>query len=258
MNKQSAREETVLSALQLRQRITTIEAMELLGVSESTARRLFGDLEKKGKVLRQYGSIRLAQSLHNDYSFERLMESKQPEKQSIAAYALTMIEDSDILFFDSGTTLYHLCLAVVDKIKTNALKDITIFTNSLANLQVLSPICQVILIGGEYRSKRRDFAGYASNKFISHFNFTKSFIGADGICLEEGLMTTDSDTALMDELAIARSNKTIVLTDSGKLGKRSFLSYAPLNSVSCIITGKDANAEFLEELRQKNISVVTV
>lgn len=257
MNKQAQRTETILNILKTRQQLTTTEAMELLDVSESTVRRLFGELEQEQKVIRRYGGIQLANKTPGEYSFDRLMESRQDEKEAIAALGINCIQDSDILFFDSGTTLYYLCQALVPKLESEEIRDLTVFTNSLANLQVLSPVCRVILIGGEYRPKRMDFAGYASNKFIGHFNFTKCFIGADGICLEEGLMATDSDTALMAELAIARSEQTIVMTDAGKLGKRSFLSYAPLDKADRIITGWNADPEFLETLRQRGIAVCT-
>ena len=257
MSKQTQRTETILNILKIRQRLTTIEAMELLDVSESTVRRLFSELEQEQKVIRRYGGIQLANKTPGEYSFDRLIESHQEEKEAIAVCGLRYIQDSDILFFDSGTTLYYLCQALAQKLEAGEIKDLTVFTNSLANLQILSPVCRVILIGGEYRQKRMDFAGYASNKFISHFNFTKCFIGADGISLEEGLMATDSDTALMAELAISRSEQTIVMTDAGKLGKRSFLSYASLDQADCIITGRTADPEFLETVRLKCIDICT-
>ena len=258
MGKQEMREERILEILKRRQQITTTEAMELLNISESTARRLFASLEAQEKVIRKYGGIQLAGHSPMDYSFDLLMESSQEEKTAIASYALTLVEESDILFFDSGTTVYYLSLALAEKLKAGHLKEITIFTNSLANMQLLHSLCRVILIGGEYREKRMDFAGYASNKFIGHFHFTKAFLGADGICMDEGFMTTDTDTASMAELAITRSDKTYVLSDSRKLGKKSFLSYAPVNRADGIITGRGGQEEYLEALRETGVEIYTV
>ena len=258
MGKQEIREERILEVLKRKHKITTGEAMDLLDISESTARRLFASLETQKKVIRRYGGIQLAGRSPVDYSFDQLMESSQEEESAIASYAVSLIQESDILFFDSGTTVYYLSQALAEKLKTGQLKEITIFTNSLANMQLLHALCRVILIGGEYRQKRMDFAGYASNKFIGHFHFTKAFLGADGICMDEGFMTTDTDTASMSELAISRSDLAYVLSDSRKLGKKSFLSYSPISGVDALITGNTAECEYLDQLRQSGLSIHTV
>ena len=77
MSKQTQRTETILNILKIRQRLTTIEAMELLDVSESTVRRLFSELEQEQKVIRRYGGIQLANKTPGEYSFDRLIESHQ-------------------------------------------------------------------------------------------------------------------------------------------------------------------------------------
>jgi hypothetical protein len=40
--------------------------------------------------------------------------------------------------------------------------NIRVYTNSLANFEILSSKVPVTLIGGEYRSHRKDFAGYVA------------------------------------------------------------------------------------------------
>ncbi len=251
MSKQTERESLILETLKHKTKLNTLEVVELLEVSESTARRLFTELEQQGKVIRNYGGIQLAQDNAVDYSFEQLAQVNVREKRAIATFAVELIDDFDVIFIDSGTTLYQFCIALAERIEKGKLIDVTILTNSMANLQVLSPVSNVVLIGGEYRPKRMDFAGYASNRFLQLFSFTKCFLGADGIHAEDGLMATDADTASLVEIASRRSDKTFVLADSSKLGKRSFVSYASLDRVDTLVTGEGADPDFLTKLRQK-------
>lgn len=50
MNKKAIRENHLLSLLSASRRMTTAEAVDALGVSVATARRLFNEMEKKGSL----------------------------------------------------------------------------------------------------------------------------------------------------------------------------------------------------------------
>ena len=69
MNKQKLREIKLLELLKSRGRLDVATVTSKLAVSEATARRLFAELEKGGKLLRVHGGIQAAPELSNDYSF---------------------------------------------------------------------------------------------------------------------------------------------------------------------------------------------
>ena len=232
--------------------------MSMLNVSESTVRRLFQELESKGKVIRTLGGIQLIQNNIFDYSFDNIEQRQVQEKTRISEYAGNFLNAGDVAFFDSGTTMYYLSIAVADRIKSGALKDIIVFTNSLANLQILSPVCETILVGGKYRFKRRDFVGYTSEKMVKDYNYSKCFIGADGINLTEGMMTTDIDTGRINELIVERSDKVIALIDSKKFDKRSFTSYAPLDKIDIIVTDSALPEETKEKYGKTGVNIIYV
>ena len=60
------RELELLARLAIVQRLSVADAVELLGVSESTARRIFAKLEKDGRAIRTHGGIR---SIGNSISY---------------------------------------------------------------------------------------------------------------------------------------------------------------------------------------------
>jgi DeoR/GlpR family transcriptional regulator of sugar metabolism len=238
--------------------MTIDEGKKLLNVSESTVRRLFQELENKGRVIRTLGGIQSIQNNIFDYSFDNIEHKQEHEKIRIGEYASNFLNKGDIVFFDSGTTIYYLSISVVDRIRSNQLKDIIVFTNSLANLQILSPVCETILIGGKYRDKRRDFVGYTSEKMVKDYNYSKCFVGADGIDLVEGMMTTDINTARINELIVERSEKVIALIDAKKFCNRSFTSYTTLDKIDTIVTDSSLSQTYKEKYEQTGINMIYV
>ena len=256
MARKQDRENTVLEALKLRKKLNTEEVTEMLAISDSSARRLFIELERTGKVVRTYGGIHLVSSQGPVYSFEELEGKNLIAKQQIAECAADIICDDDFVYFDGGTTLLQLAIAVKHRLQNNELHRIRVITNSYANLQVLHDCCNVILIGGEYRERRKDFAGYAAERFVQSFSYKKAFLGVDGLDMNEGFMATDTDTAKLNEVVIKRSDESYVLLDSSKFGLRSFVSYAGVSEIKAIITDNNIDSAVEAQCSQANLHVL--
>ena len=236
MNKITERENVLLDILKTRTKLSTNEAKKILNISESSTRRIFHNLEEEGKIIRVYGGIKLAKPGDLNYSFIESESKNLPEKRSIAVRASQLVENNDIVYLDCGTTIQQLAIAIKTRIQNNDLRDIRIITNSMVNMQILNDYCVVVLIGGQYREHRKDFAGFASEKFVQNFKFSKSFLGADGFTIEDGFMATDTDTARLNEIIVTCSGKNYVLMDSSKIDSNSFVRYAPVVSIEALIT----------------------
>ena len=127
---------------------------------------------------------------------------------------------------------------------------------SLANLNLLKDYMNVCLIGGEYRPHRQDFCGYLTDEVIKKLHFTKCFVGADGYSVENGLTASDFDTARINQLVVAGSDKRILLADTSKAGRASVIHYADIESVDTLVTNKWLGNEIKTALLQKNINVI--
>lgn len=258
MKKYAKREQILLDALQVNLKITTYEAAQMLGISESSVRRLFSDLEKDEKVTRIYGGIRSVNKSINTakYSYNDLRDIKSHEKISIAKMACSFILDNDIIYLDCGTTLFQLSLAIAKAILNGELNNIKITTNSLANLEVLYPYCDVILVGGTYNSDRKDFSGYSSEIYIQQFNYMKAFLGADGLTIDKGLMAMDESIAKLDKLVIDHSDESYILLDSSKFGKKSFLTYCDCGEITSILTDSKLSDDNFELFSKNGINII--
>ncbi len=250
------REQEILNALKLTNQLTIDDVVKLLGISESTARRIFISLEKEGLILRTYGGISLASANDNNYTYERLETSCVEEKIRIGIAAADFIENHDILFLDTGTTLPHMCMALTKRIEEGKLNSLKIFTTSLVNLNLLSKFTQVILIGGIYRPERRDFYGFITEEAFRDLHFNKCFLGTDGYD-ENGFTTTDFDTARLNRLALDHSKRKYILTDSSKYKKNAMVNYSKIEQINCIITNYCPD-EMMNKFNENNTEVKIV
>lgn len=237
MNKIQKNEAVLLKELNAQKRIDIKGAMELLGISESTARRLFVSLEKKGVCVRGHGCIRL---LSNDftsaYVYETVENTGEAEKEIIAAKALQLIQNGDSIFLDAGTTLAKLSARIAEALQNNTLRDLTIFTNSLVNLNILKNYTKVNLIGGEYRDNRRDFCGIITEMAIQSIYFNKCFVGTDGYSKGVGFTASDFQTAKISRMLITNSNEGYILATKAKFKQSSGICFAREEDVTAIIT----------------------
>ena len=260
MNKAEIREKDIMALLRVSGKVSVGEAMALLDVSESTVRRLFNKLESDGLAVRTYRGISLnaVSGTREAYSFEKNELYRSSEKIMIGEAAERLIKEGDTLYLDSGTTVLRLCSAMARAAVSGGEKysTVTVFTNSLANLNLLKDYMNVCLIGGEFRPHRQDFCGYLTDEVIKKLHFTKCFVGADGFAVANGLTASDFDTARINQLVVECSEERILLADTSKAGRASVIHYAPIESVDTLVTNKWLDNEIKTALLQKNINVI--
>lgn len=235
--------------------LSLAEAMDLLHVSESTIRRMFAQLERSGVAIRIHGGIRAADQAPTAYSFEYGAKMNIDNKIAIAQTACSFLEDGDVVFCDSGTTIQCFCGELIHRVQKEKL-NIKVYTNSLANLELLSPYMRVNLVGGEYRANRKDFCGFMTEQALKGVFFTKSFVGADGCVSGKIFTTTDFETMRMNEIAMENSRQVYMLVDSSKFSNASHVAYASAEKIHTVITDSGIPKETYSQLKKSNVRVV--
>lgn len=260
MGKVASREEEILDVLKRQGNLTIADIVKRFGISESTARRLCVDLDRKGKVIRGFGGIHFIPEspAKADYQYDRLVGENAELKSSIGAFASRLVEDGDIIFISGGTTVAQFSRHLAARIREGGLSKVLITTNSVINAELLAPYTKVVLIGGEYRPHRRDVAGFLSEKMLVNVHFNKCFLGVDAIDVNAGLMVFDVETGNLDEHVSAHSDIKYVLADSQKFKKRSFITYAPISSGHVIITDAKIDPAIIEQGKARGIKITTV
>lgn len=227
------RYKNILDILGEREAATVAELAQLIGVSESTVRRDLNALDSEGRLRKVYGGAtalnKIEGALEEEIKVRDVMMSE--EKEIIAGYAVTLINNDDFIYIDSGTTTSRL----IDHIENTKA---TFVTNGIVHAQkLLSKGLNAYMIGGKIKTVTASVVGADGIKNLAKFNFTKAFLGSNGIDITAGFTTPDSEEAIMKAKAIEKSFVTFVLADHDKFRKVYPVTFAELRKC-CIITDK--------------------
>ena len=183
----------IMEQLDRKRTVTVQELCEALNTSESTIRRDLTELDRQGKLNKVHGGATLPDSRF--LADEPTMEAKETlaveQKRSIAQAAAQLINANDFVFIDAGSTTLELVRALTgDALKASYL------TNGVAHARALAQKgCRVYLPGGLLRPQTEAIVGAPTVSIIQQYNFTKAFMGANGVALEAGFTTPDPEEA---------------------------------------------------------------
>lgn len=245
---QKQRHEKILKQLELNHAVKVTELAKDLNISESTIRRDIVELDKAGKLKKVFGgAIPRTSSMVSVYTdvAERDLISME-EKDRIAKYAATLIDDDDFVYIDAGTTTYRM----IDYLEN---KNATYVTNGIVHAKLLvEKGFDVYMIGGMLRPMTEAAVGASAIESLKRYNFTKCFMGTNGIDIRGGFSTPHISEGAMKTAAIQNSCISFILADHTKFGKLSSVTFAGLND-AYIITDRVDDEAFLEAAQIKQI-----
>lgn len=204
------------------------QIVEATNASESTARRDLSQLEEAGELIRVHGGAKRNFSVDYEPSVKEKSTQHMTEKERIGKFAASLIQDNEFIFIDAGTTT----ITMLPHIKA---KDITIVTNGLEIANQLAGMnFQAILIGGKLKPKTLAMIGSDAQKQLRQYQFSRAFMGTNGLNVQYGYTTPDIEEANVKQTAIQQANASYVLTDSSKFDKVSFCRIVELEDAAII------------------------
>lgn len=236
------RKQQILQILDTRGSITLPELTSLLHVSESTIRRDLQEMDSKGLLVRVFGGAVSANSM-TDLREEGVLEKQTVnirEKQMIGRYAASLIQPNDFVFIDAGTTTG----AVIPFITEHSAVYIT---NAVAHgLELARRGFRVSLVGGEIRGLTEAIVGSAACEELRSYNFTKCFMGTNGVNADNGFTTPDINEAIIKGRAVAQSKERYVVCTSEKFHVISPVRFAAWGDAT-ILTDRYPNSWYAEQ-----------
>lgn len=232
--------------------ITLDELLEMVQCSRATIRRDINSLYDKGLVRKTHGGV-MSVSVGSIVEPSLRIKSNLniDEKRRIAEHALSYLEKSEHVVFDSGTTILELAKLL------DPVKPMTIVTyDLLVAMEVAKHLSiDLLMVGGILRKSYYSFYGYFAEEMLSKIRADKAFISVDTVDLAEGLMSYTADDIAIKKRIISLSNEVFLLCDHSKFENRAFLNICPLSEIDHIITGKEIDAKVLERLQSMKIKV---
>ena len=224
---------------------------EKLKVSPVTIRKDLTTLEEKKLLYRTHGSAIQINPYINDRHVQEKEKLYTEEKRQIGMEAAKLITPNDSILIASGTTVHAFAREI------RAQEHLTVITAALkvTNILAQQKEIDIIQLGGFVRNSSLSVVGSYAEEMLSNFSCSKLFMGVDGIDLNYGLKTTNVMEAQLNRAMMNASQKTIVLADSSKFGRRGFGKICDLDNIEQIITDDKINPAILENLREKGIEV---
>jgi DeoR/GlpR family transcriptional regulator of sugar metabolism len=227
---------------------------EQLGVSEATIRRDLEWLEREGKLERTHGGAILTQRMPVEPEYARSAEAYPEEKRWIGRVAAALVEDGDTIFLNSGTTIAQVASHL--RLRTD-LTNTTVITNSLtATLEMAGAGFEVILLGGQFRTRAHSTFGHFATGMLRHVTADKAFIGVDGLTLRYGCTTPASAEAEVAQVMIERTHgPVIIVADHSKWGVVSNFEIASLGQIHGWICDERLGLEAREDLEARSLRI---
>lgn len=242
------RHKLILDILSKKGIVKINEFVELTDTSESTIRRDLSYLESVNALKRVHGGATLLKGRYTELSYNEKLDKNISEKDAIAQYAASLVQDGDCIYLDAGTTTFEMIKYIN---KTN----IIIVTNGLKHIESLvEKGINAYILGGRVRTITKAIIGIDALKSLERFRFDKAFMGMNGIHIEYGFTTPDTEEAALKETAIRLSKEAYVLADESKFGEVAFCKVTDLSNAAVITNAETENLEAYKE--RTNIKVV--
>lgn len=250
------RRERIVLLLEEKGKLVVPELCEAFEVSPATIRGDLRELEGKGRLKRAHGgAMTLGKTgFERNSVFQGIVNME--EKRRIAEYARSLVNDGDTIILDTGTTTLELAKLLYEK------KNLTVVTNDIiiaAHLESHSD-ANIIVAGGILRRGYHCTTGSRAISALKDLTVDKAFMASNALSLEKGFTTPNFEQAEVKRQMLSIALRSIMLIDSSKLGRVSFLKFADISDIDLLITDNSAWKGFCKSLKDMNgdLEIVTV
>ncbi len=252
--KKSERFQRIMNILSQTGNASTTYLSSLLGVSESTIRRDLNEMaETNEEVERVHGGVVLKSSkVGIELMFDLKLNKNIEEKKRIAKKALELIEDGDSIILDSGSTCFQIAKLLYQK---KGLRVITCDVKIAEELGKFGDV-ETIIIGGLVRPGYYSIGGDLAVEIMSKFSAEKAFLGIDAIDIEKGITNASMFEVGIKKDIIKNAKQIIAVSDHTKFGKIALAKVADIEELDLIITDKDLNRSYIEEIETRGIKLI--
>lgn len=250
------RRQLIMELLEKDSRITVEAVARRFGVSAVTARADLSALARQGALLRAHGGAVRAPDGLQDYPLQLKEGLHHAEKVRIAQCVTDLLLPKQIVIIDSGTTTAE----IAKKIKARRIGPLTVITNAMniANELTDAPLVSLIMVGGMLRPMSNSFVGPQAERMLDDFHADHFLLGVDGLDPHYGLSTPGILEAQLNAKMIAISDRTTVVADSSKLGRRSLSVIGAITCAQCVITDTGIEDNAKRAIEETGVSVVAV
>ncbi|WP_227994883.1 DeoR/GlpR family DNA-binding transcription regulator [Oceanobacillus sp. CFH 90083] len=261
INIKSKRIAALQEYITLKQRASYDELVNKFAVSKNTIRNDVQELCKSGDIIKVHGGAAVNQpaedqQLNKDItkpltSFTYRQTKNQPSKQRIAEQAAGYIQNGDIIFIDTGTTVLELIEYIREK-------QITIVTNNIDFILKTLPYnnLTVYSLGGVLDRRTQSFTTIQAQKILKNYNINKAFLAATAISIKNGVTSSIPVESELKSYIAGQIEQKFLLVDHQKFDKVALTTYCDLNQLDYLITDQSPDQTYIDYCKKYNVELV--
>jgi DeoR family deoxyribose operon repressor len=258
MKNKTKRLDELKKMLQIENSMRISEISDRMGVSPMTTRRDIEILSGQGIVKVLHGSVVYNSTASpgglSDYMLTVAENQNIEKKKEIGRYAASFIEEKDIIFLDAGSTTESLAQFLPTEFPFTVIcYAINIFLAVAGHKNI-----NVILAGGSYDRKTTILHPPNDCEILQNNRTHKAFISAGGLHSRLGVTCANQGECDIKKIALRSTVESFLLMDSSKFDNVAACFFANPEDFTHIITNKDAPGDYVQFLRQQQISAYYV
>ncbi len=243
------RQQTILTQVELHNRVLLTDIAERLDVSIDTVRRDVKELDQESKLRKVHGGAISLGYTTNSARNNNIYALSQ--KIIIAEKAASLLKNGAVIFIDGGTTCMEFARIIPLDIQ------LTCFTLSLPVAMELNnkPNVEVIFVGGHISKEAQITVGASATNMLSEIKVDYSFIGTGYVDESYGLTDFDWDIVQVKKAVIKASKKAVLLCISEKLNSQHRYKICDINAIDTMVTELDWNDDQLRLFSNHDVHI---
>jgi DeoR family transcriptional regulator, glycerol-3-phosphate regulon repressor len=231
----------------------TVEALaQRFGVALQTVRRDVKLLSDAGLLARFHGGARPPSSTTENLAYRKRQRLNDDAKRCIARAVAQATPEGCSLIINIGTTAEAIARELTRH------KGLRVITNNLNVAAILSdnPDCELIVAGGQVRSRDRGIIGEATVEFMRQFRVDIGLIGISGIESDGTLRDYDLREVKVAQAIIRQSRQVWLAADHSKFNRPAMVEVGRLDQIDMLYTDIEPPPPFAALLAEAGVLCV--
>lgn len=258
----SERWDWVLAHLGEHKRVSVSDIATHLGISESTVRRDFMEMERAQLVRRTHGGVVGVDVAYNLAATTRGDEGIEG-REAIAKEAATMVTAGQIVGFNGGRTTTMAARRIVSRPEferkdgTPALTVVCAALN-IATESVLRPSIRTVVLGGVAEPHSFELTGPLASATMRDLWLDIMFVGLVGLDIDAGLTCNSDAEAGVTRTMISHSRRIVGMASSEKIGRRALAGICSISTLSDLIVSGEVPDELRAHCEERSVRLHNV
>jgi DeoR family transcriptional regulator, fructose operon transcriptional repressor len=238
------RRQRVFEVVLARHTVAVTELAELFDVSPMTIRRDLQALEEQGVVEAVHGGARSSSQSPFELSFAQRELVNAEAKRAIGRLAASLVSDGEAVALDASTTTVQVARNLVGR-------RVTVVTNGIKAAAELGhrPGIDVVVTGGQLH-QTASLVGPFARATIEQLRVDWLFFSVTGITDDLTLTGPSEFDAETKAALMGIARRVVLVADSTKFGRESYVRVAPLSAVHDVVTDIGLSSQWVEQVEE--------